>query len=116
MQALRVLDPGRPRPAQPAITSGLAPGTRPDSPPNGEETRKISAAKKGKPAIARGPNEATLQESVRETGFSAKVFRDGVKRQEQFERGESARRGLRHRRVLMPNGRPCTLFDRDERK
>ena len=39
MQALRVLDPGRPRPAQPAITSGLAPGTRPDSPPNGEETR-----------------------------------------------------------------------------
>jgi hypothetical protein len=76
--------------------------------------QRISAAKKGKPLVARGPNEITRQEAVRETGLSAKVLLEGADRQVRHERGLTARRGLRHRRLPHANGGEVILYDRDE--
>lgn len=75
---------------------------------------KISAAKKGKPLVARGPNEITRQEAVRETGLSAKVLLEGADRHLRLERREDDRPGLRHRRLPHANGGEVILFDRDE--
>jgi hypothetical protein len=87
------------------------PGTRGQ---RSEVGQRISAAKKGKPLVARGPNEITRQEAVREFGLSAKVLLEGADRQLRFERGESSRPGLRHRRLPHANGGEVILFDRTE--
>lgn len=79
-----------------------------------EVGQRISAAKKGKPLVARGQNEITRQEAVRETGLSAKVLLEGADRQLRFERGEHVRPGLRHRRLRHANGGDVILFDRRE--
>lgn len=75
---------------------------------------KISAAKRGKPLVARSANEITVQQAVRETGRSAKVLREGAARQLRYERGENERPGLRHRRLPHANGGEVILFDRAE--
>jgi hypothetical protein len=80
----------------------------------GSRGEKISAAKKGRPLIARGPTEITRQEAVRESGLSAKVLLEGADRQLRLERGEKVRAGLRHRRVPHANGGAVILFDRTE--
>jgi len=41
-------------------------------------SERISEAKKGKPQFALDPEEITLQQAVKETGFSRKVLKDGV--------------------------------------
>lgn len=80
-----------------------------------EVGQRISAAKKGKPLVARGPDEATVQQSVSETRLSAKVLREGAHRQLRFERGEDNRPGLRHRRLPHANGGIVIVFHRAER-
>jgi hypothetical protein len=79
-----------------------------------QKGQRISAAKKGKPLVARGPNEITRQQAVRETGLSAKVLLEGADRQLPCERGEDVRPGLRHRRLPHANGGEVILFDSDE--
>jgi hypothetical protein len=78
--------------------------------------QRISAAKKGKPAVTRDPDVATLQQSVAETRLSRKVLLEAMERQTRFERGEASRRGVRHWRVLANHGvaRLCSREERDE--
>jgi hypothetical protein len=80
-----------------------------------QKGQRISAAKKGKPLVARDdPNELTRQEAVRETGLSAKVLLEGADRQVRYEAGEDVRRGLRHRRLPHANGGEVIVYDCDE--